>query len=512
MNSKNAVFRKTGLLYTLLTALINLVLTVVLSVVPGPNIDEDTTSKWVAFISSASARYWGIIVPYVVPVLLCVGYSLRGGTEEKLKKRAVSMPTFMALTSLIGWFANFVLVIFYAFCARRMLGIGIRAILIMNTVSNPLAGISASTLVFLVLEGLNQKLLLPVFFPEGRVSAVRTAFRPGLGLLLSLGFVISSLPVAYTVYGMISLLVNNGIAVHKGLLFITSFILLAAAIVTFMLAKKIVKPLTLLTQAAEQVKRGNYGKRLSIISNDEMGTLVDSFNDMTASLAEKEQMRDTFGKVVDPTVRDYLMKGTAALRGESRVVTVMFCDIRNFTAMSEKMEAEAVVSLLNRYFTVLGKCISAHNGVINKYIGDAIMAMFGVPVASSRHAQDAYLAALDMRTALAELNRELTAEGKAALRFGIGIHTGRVFAGTIGAQDRMEYTIIGDTVNTASRMESLCKSYGTDILLSQTTADGLESPSGLVFVDNAGIRGRVDRLAVYRIADPPPLANPGNLL
>lgn len=496
---KLSTFRKTGLFYTLLTALINLVLTAVLSCVPGPNFDEAVTAKWLEFLNGSSVRYWGGVIPYVIPILFCLCYALWGGMEEKLRKRAVSMPMFMALSTLAGWFANYTTVILCAFMAQRRLGISIRFILIINSIANPLVGIAASTMVFLVLERLNQTMLLPVFFPEGRVWSVKTLFRPKIGMLLSMGFVISSIPLAYSVYGMISLLVNNGVEIHRGLLFIIAFLVLIAAAVTVMLSKKIVKPLTLLTRAADRIKAGDYSGRLSIISNDEMGTLVDSFNDMTASLAEKERMRDTFGKVVDPNVRDYLMKGTAALRGESRVVTVMFCDIRSFTAMSEKMEAEEVVSLLNRYFTVLGGCIARHGGVINKYIGDAIMAMFGVPVESPTHARDAYLAALNMRAALADLNRELTAEGKQELHFGIGLHTGRVFAGTIGAKDRMEYTIIGDTVNTASRIESLCKNYGTDLLLSQATLDllGADRKDSVRFVDDASIRGKEDKIKLY---------------
>lgn len=500
---KLSAFRKTGLLYTLLTATINLILTAVLSYVPGPNFDEAVTVKWVEFLNGSSVRYWGGIVPYVIPIASCLCYALKGGKEEKLRKRAVSMPMFMALSTLAGWLANYTAVIICALLARRKLGISIRFILIVNSIANPLIGIAASTMVFLVLERLNQTMLLPVFFPEGKVWSVKARFRPKIGMLLSMGFVISSIPLAYSIYGMISLLVNNGLEIHRGLLFIIAFLVLVAAAVTVMLAKKIVKPLTLLTQAAERIKAGDYSGRLSIISNDEMGTLVDSFNDMTASLAEKERMRDTFGKVVDPNVRDYLMKGGQTLRGESREVTVMFCDIRSFTAMSEMMEAEEVVSLLNRYFTVLGSCIARHGGVINKYIGDAIMAMFGVPLPSESHAADAYRAALDMRDALAGLNREFAAEGKPPLRFGIGIHTGRVFAGTIGAQDRMEYTIIGDTVNTASRIEALCKSYKTDLLLSQATVKGMEAAGGqgqLVFVDDAAIRGKEEKIRIYTVA------------
>lgn len=224
---------------------------------------------------------------------------------------------------------------------------------------------------------------------------------------------------------------------------------------------------------------------------------------MADSLAEKEFMRDTFGKIVDPEVRDYLMKENflqgGALGGETRKVSVLFCDIRSFTAMSEKMEAAEVVSLLNRYFTALGKCIAAHHGIINKYIGDAIMAIFGAPVQSENSARDAFEAALDMRKALTELNKAFEAEGLPVLRFGIGIHTGPVFAGTIGAENRMEYTVIGDTVNTASRLESLCKTYETDLLVSGASAEEIAAAGNvqLDFVADAQIRGKEEPMKIF---------------
>ena len=225
---------------------------------------------------------------------------------------------------------------------------------------------------------------------------------------------------------------------------------------------------------------------------------------MADSLAEKEFMRDTFGKIVDPEVRDYLMKEKggpdfAGLGGETRQVTVLFCDIRSFTAMSEKMEASEVVSLLNKYFTALGKCITAHHGIINKYIGDAIMAIFGAPVQSENSAKDAFEAALDMRKALIGVNKEFEKEGLPEIKFGIGIHTGQVFAGTIGAANRMEYTVIGDTVNTASRLESLCKTYKTDLLISEAAANDIKKDSDkeLIFLADAEIRGKSGTMKVY---------------
>ena len=189
------------------------------------------------------------------------------------------------------------------------------------------------------------------------------------------------------------------------------------------------------------------------------------------------------------------MQGNAELGGRTLDVTVMFCDIRGFTSLSETMPPPELVSLLNEYFTGLEKCIRAHGGVINKYIGDAVMALFGAPVPSEQHAEDAFAAAQDMRRELVLMNRGFASRGLPQLRFGIALHSGPVLAGNIGAASRMEYTVIGDTVNTASRIEGLCKQYGKDLLVSESTERLLGG--GLAFVDEADIRGRKEKVRLY---------------
>ncbi len=222
--------------------------------------------------------------------------------------------------------------------------------------------------------------------------------------------------------------------------------------------------------------------------------------DVKKKTEEIVHINDIFGRNVSPQVRDYLLKGNVSLGGEKKDVTVMFCDIRGFTTLSENMESERIVKLLNAYFTGLEKCISAHNGVINKYIGDAVMAIFGAPMPSPTHQLDAYMAALEMRKALKKMNVQFEKYGYPQLRFGIGLHTGSVLAGTIGAASRMEYTVIGDTVNTASRIEGLCKTYSKDLLISESTANGIMQcvkSIRLNLVDCAEIRGRKQKVKLF---------------
>ena len=148
------------------------------------------------------------------------------------------------------------------------------------------------------------------------------------------------------------------------------------------------------------------------------------------------------------------------------------------------------------------QCIVKHNGIINKYIGDAIMAIFGVPLQNENQALDAYKCCLEMRQTLTNLNKELEAENLPQIKFGIGLHTGNVLAGNIGSNSRMEYTVIGDTVNVASRIESLCKEYNWDLLLSETTVEGIVTCGGslpkLESMGETQIRGRKTTISIYK--------------
>jgi adenylate cyclase len=166
---------------------------------------------------------------------------------------------------------------------------------------------------------------------------------------------------------------------------------------------------------------------------------------------------------------NHLMDGRVALGGESLRVTVLFTDIRSFTSISETMDPQNLVALLNEYFTEMVGIVMDEGGVVDKYIGDAIMAVFGAPVPKAGDAANAVRAAVRMRTALGVLNARLAARGVAPLRTGIGIHTGEVVAGNIGSERRMEYTVIGDAVNLASRLESNTKELGVNVLISEDT-------------------------------------------
>ncbi|MCY7318470.1 MAG: adenylate/guanylate cyclase domain-containing protein [Ramlibacter sp.] len=207
---------------------------------------------------------------------------------------------------------------------------------------------------------------------------------------------------------------------------------------------------------------------------------------------DKRRLTRTFGGYVSPSVMREIIAGGPAAVGESRKlhVCVMFTDIRGFTTLSEHLPAEAVVALLNRYFARMTQVVHRHEGTVDKFIGDGLMAFFGAPNLLDAPAKNAFAAAQDMLLALDEVNAEFAAEGRPPLAIGVGLHSGEAVIGHIGSAERHSYTAIGDTVNTASRLEGLCKELGYPVLCSQAVADAVGAPAGLVPLGPQALKGR----------------------
>jgi adenylate cyclase len=220
---------------------------------------------------------------------------------------------------------------------------------------------------------------------------------------------------------------------------------------------------------------------------------------MVDGLRERDKLRTTFGKYMTQTVMEHLLKGKVELGGESLTVTILFTDIRSFTTISETMEAHDLVELLNEYFTEMVSIVIQEDGVVDKYIGDAIMAVFGAPVPKPDDAVRAVRAAARMREALVALNERLAARGRPTLRTGIGIHTGEVVAGNIGSEQRMEYTVIGDAVNLASRLEGATKELGADVLVSEDTHALLGDEFDTRAIREITVKGRAKPVMTYEV-------------
>jgi adenylate cyclase len=275
--------------------------------------------------------------------------------------------------------------------------------------------------------------------------------------------------------------------------------LLAALLAGAALAAGIAAPLRALVSGMRDVLAGDYGRRLHVRREDEIGFLAASFNEMVRGLEERERIKDTFGRFVSRDIAAAVLEGRVPLAGERRQVTILFQDTRGFTAIAERTEPEALVQMVNRLFTAMVAAVEAEGGIVKEFTGDGVMALFGAPVAHADDPDRAVRAALTMLRRMPALNAELCREGLAELRIGIGIHSGEVVAGRIGPDQRVEYTVIGDPVNVASRIESLTKETGATLLASAATAARLTGAHhyGRRFV--VPIRGKEQPVEVVEI-------------
>jgi class 3 adenylate cyclase len=252
------------------------------------------------------------------------------------------------------------------------------------------------------------------------------------------------------------------------------------------------RPVRDLAEGTERVAAGDYTRRLPVVQDDDLGALSASFNRMQAGLAERQRLQAAFGTYVDPALAARLLEqGDDIFTGERREVTVMFVDIRDFTPFAEANAAEDVVARLNALFEIVVPAVVDAGGHVNKFLGDGALAVFGAPNDLADHADAAVNAAVLIHRLVAE-------RFGGDLRIGIGVNTGVVIAGTIGGAGKLEFTLIGDTVNVAARVEQLTKTTGDTILLTHHTVDALIArPAGLTDRGSHALKGKSASIQVF---------------
>ena len=255
------------------------------------------------------------------------------------------------------------------------------------------------------------------------------------------------------------------------------------------------QPIRDLTAGTKRVAAGEYNQRLPVVQDDDLGALAASFNRMQAGLAERQRLQAAFGTYVDPALATKLLEqGDDVFTGERREVTVMFVDIRDFTPFAEANPAEDVVARLNALFEIVVPAVVDAGGHVNKFLGDGALAVFGAPNDLADHAD----AALDAAVLIQHL---VTERFGGELRIGIGINSGTVLAGTIGGGSKLEFTLIGDTVNVAARVEQLTKTTGDAILLTDSVVDALTSrPPELVDRGSHALQGKSAEVQVFGLS------------
>ena len=249
------------------------------------------------------------------------------------------------------------------------------------------------------------------------------------------------------------------------------------------------------------IASGNYQVPVHLRGAEEFERLAGAFNAMTEGLAERDRVRDLLDKNVSPEIAAELMRSGSVLGGEEREITVLFSDLRGFTTLCESLAPREVVQLLNRYLTRMTAEIESEGGVVDKFIGDAIMAIFGAPVDQPDAPERAVRAAQRMRAVLVEFNDELAAEKRLPLSFGIGINTTRAIAGNIGSSRRLNYSVIGDGVNVAARLQALTRQphFATDVIISAATASRLSSVHPIRPLGTVPVKGRHGQVEIFAL-------------
>ena len=269
----------------------------------------------------------------------------------------------------------------------------------------------------------------------------------------------------------------------------------------------ITRPVRLLLEGTRDVEAGHLDRPINVITADEIGQLSAAFNRMIEQLRHKERIRETFGRYIDPRVVETLIDQPklAAIEGQRRVMTVMFCDMKGFTTLSAGMTPQGLVKVVNRYLSTMSEPMRRHRGVIDKYIGDAIMAYWGPPfVEEAEEAQFACVAAIEIIERIAKLRNELTEllglrEMPTEVDLRIGIASGEALVGSIGSEMMMNYTVMGDAVNLAARLEAANKLYGTRSLIAEATVAKTDGTHQFREIDRLIVVGQTEPQAVFEL-------------
>ncbi len=282
----------------------------------------------------------------------------------------------------------------------------------------------------------------------------------------------------------------NVLAFQKLLIQFYSIALILSVLAVIYLSRSMTNPISSLAEAVKRISEGNYDESVRIKSLDELGQLADSVNTMASGLQEKERVRDLLGKVVSQQIAEELLSNPVELGGEERTATILFSDIRGFTSYCEDLPPQKVLGELNKVLSCISDIVEAHNGVVDKFQGDAVMALFGAPVSSKNDAANAMAAGLEIISAVGSAENPLSAC--------VGINTGLVVAGNLGSANRLNYSVIGDAVNLAARLESLTRLYNVANIVS---AASMSAAPGFVYreLDEVQVVGKNRSVSIYEL-------------
>lgn len=479
-------------------------------------VDPLLTTEQRTLFDQAIMLYNGLAYPILVflwlgaiwPVHRVFKTMLHGGKVSpellsRAQKRAINLPWFLGAVLALGW----------VLCAPALTGA--LSLSVAPVDSRVLFHLPASILIaalitithgFLIVEMLAERLLFPVLFTDRSPAGI-----PGtISLSLNRRNLLSA--VAACICPILSLVLLAFVDAESlselnwFMIYVGAIGILLGMFCSWMVSTHVVVPINALKGAAQKVASGSLEAKIDLQRADEFGPLIDEFNHMIDEMRSKRELRQRFGLHVGRRTAELILAQDPGLGGSEQQITAMFCDIRNFTARCAVTPASGIVPLLNRFLTMMVEVVEdRHGGNVNKFLGDGFMALFGIGVESSsveeqrESAQSAVRAGLAMISRLEEMNAELAGEGIPDLGIGIGLHCGTAIVGSLGSQDRLEYTAIGDTVNVASRVEGLTKHLGKPLLITRQVRDFLGDEFVLESLRPQQVKGQPKPLEIFAV-------------
>lgn len=298
-------------------------------------------------------------------------------------------------------------------------------------------------------------------------------------------------------------ILEPAIKVKHNIYYVAGIVLSIAIFIVYLFATSLTSSISILSALIKKVGQGDFTVQskqyIKTLFSDETTDLAENFDKMTVGLLEREKVKNILNKFHGQAITEDLLNKELKVGGEKKEVVVFFSDIRGFTAYSESHSPEEVVSMLNEYLELMVGIITKRGGIVDKFIGDAIMAVWGAPKGSESDAHNAVMACIEMRESLAKLNETRIQRGQEPILIGMGLHTGLAISGIIGSHEKMEYTIIGDTVNMTSRLEASTKTMGTDLLISNEVVNKVKDK---ILIEKAGavsVKGKVAPIDLYKV-------------
>jgi len=428
------------------------------------------------------------------------------GAPPAVQRAAIGFPLVGAVAGMVPWVGGG---IFFPIMTLIRFGRWTPELASQEIISPLVNGFLATTTTYLFIDWLFRSRVIPYVFPGGGAADVRGAMTLSVrGRLLVFLIAVAFIPM-FTMLGLARTTEARFVdgadlgeivaLLASGSLWVFVLYTVLGVVLTLVLARTLTEPIGEVARALARIRDGEMNVSVGVESADELGRLQEGVNDMVAALRDRAHILSAFGRVVEPAIRDRLLSGALQGQGELRAASILFVDLRGFTAMAEKEEPGAVVATLNEFFTTIGAWVRGCGGFVDKYIGDAALVVFGLfdesDEGAARGAAAAVRCATGLYDRLEELNQQRSAAAKSPLAVTIAVHSGGVLAGTIGAADRHEYTVIGDTVNVAARLQQVAKDSGDGLVVSKATVElaalaGIEVGCGAS--ERIVLRGRLE--------------------